>query len=61
MQMAIAILHTRDEQLLTIRRRALELVGKIMSHCGFDATAPFIDQVINQLTVVGGVMSTCGE
>ena len=61
MQMAIAILHTRDEQLLTIRRRALELVGKIMSHCGFDATAPFIDPVINQLTVVGGVMSTCGE
>ena len=61
MQMAIAILHTRDEQLLTIRRRALELVGKIMSHCGFDATAPFIDQVIDQLTVVGGVMSGCGE
>ena len=61
MQMAIAILHTRDEQLLTIRRRALELVGKIMSHCGFDATAPFIDQVINELTVVGGVMSNCGE
>ena len=52
MKDAVAILHTREEELLTIRRRALELVGKVMSHCGYECVTPYLKEVVDQMTVV---------
>ena len=53
MKDAVAILRTREEELLTIRRRALELVGKVMSHCGYESVTPYLKEVVDQMTVVG--------
>ena len=41
------VLHTRDEALLTLRSRALELVGKVIKHVGLqDNVNPILEDVV---------------
>ena len=46
------VLHTRDEALLTLRSRALELVGKVIKHVGFDYLQDNVNPILEDVVIV---------
>ena len=46
------VLHTRDEALLTLRSRALELVGKVIKHVGFEYLQVYVNPILEDVVIV---------
>ena len=46
------VLHTRDEALLTLRSRALELVGKVIKHVGFEYLKDNVNPILEDVVIV---------
>lgn len=49
------VLQTRDPELLTMRSRALELVGKLIKHVGFEYLQDNVDRLLNNVVAVEAV------
>lgn len=50
--LAYSILTTRDEERSLLRRRALEFIGKVINHCGYEIVQNDIERILNEVDQV---------